>query len=256
MEKIYYKEYFELERSHWWFKARLKIIEKRVIKIVRGLNKPGIKILNVGVATGLTTNMLEKYGDVISVEYDKDCCKFLEETVGIKAINASLTDLPFNNNNFDLICAFDVIEHIEDDLKALDEIRRVLSDDGFFFITIPAFNFLWSKHDEINHHYRRYNLKELTKKIQKSNMAVNFQSYFNFWLFTPILITRLLFNIFPRRNKEDTSGSDFELSGNSKIINKILYLVFLSENILIKNNIKLPFGLSLLVTGRKMGNRQ
>ena len=70
--------------------------------------------------------MLSKFGEVTSLEYDKYCCEFLKEKTGIEAINASLTELPFSDNSFDLVCAFDVIEHIEDHEKAVDEIFRVL----------------------------------------------------------------------------------------------------------------------------------
>lgn len=253
MDKYYFKEYYHLERSHWWFTARLKILECLVKKYIKH-KKTKLRILNVGVATGATTKMLEKFGEVVSVEYDEACCAFLREKVGIHAINASLTDLPFENHTFDLVCAFDVIEHIEDDIKAIQEIKRVLSEDGFYFITVPAFNFLWSKHDEINHHFRRYTLADLSNIISKNKLTISYKSYFNFWLFPPIALVRMAQKIIPRKEKARSSGSDAEVMNTSNLINKMLFNVFLSEKKLLHSGIRFPFGISILVIGTAHGH--
>ena len=133
MDQKFYQEYYKLEREGWWFKARLSILENYCQAII---TNPDMKILNVGAATGATSEMLSKYGKVTSLEYDEFCCKFLKEKTGIEAINASLTELPFENNSYDMICAFDVIEHIENDNKAVEEIYRVLKQKGKYFITM------------------------------------------------------------------------------------------------------------------------
>jgi len=250
MDKQYYKEYYELERSHWWFQGRLEIIESLIKKHIKKGKTGKIRILNIGVATGATTIMLEKFGDVTSVEYDEDCCVFLKEKVGINAINASLTNLPFKDNSYDLVCAFDVIEHIEDDLTALCEIKRVLSQDGFYFLTVPAFNFLWNHHDEVNHHYRRYTMSGLVQKTKQAKLSVTFKSYFNFWLFFPIAIFRVANNIIPRKVKENSSGSDFEIMNKSKVINKMLFNLLKLENRLLNSGIKFPLGVSISILGK------
>ncbi len=254
MDKLYFQEYYYLERSHWWFKARLRMLENLIVKSVlpKRVSQSKLRILNVGVATGATTQMLQKYGEVTSVEYDIHCCRFLLEKVGITAINASLTDLPFEKESFDLVCAFDVIEHIEDDKKALEEIHRVLIKNGVYFITVPAFDLLWSKHDEVNHHIRRYRLSKLSGLILNNNLTINYSSYFNFWLFFPIASVRILLNLIPRREKENSSGSDFEVMSSSRSINKILYAVFISETFFLNNRVKLPVGLSILILGSKI----
>jgi len=91
--------------------------------------------------------MLEKFGDVTSIEYDEDCCQFLNEVLHIPALQGSITELEFEDNSFDLVCAFDVIEHVEDDSKAASEMLRVCKKDGLVFATVPAFMLLWSEHD-------------------------------------------------------------------------------------------------------------
>ena len=196
MDKKFYQEYYTLEREGWWFKARLSILESYCKDLAVNTN---IKILNVGAATGATSEMLSRYGEVTSLEYDKFCCEFLKVKTGIEAINASLTELPFKNNTYDLICAFDVIEHIEDHEKALDEIYRVLRPHGKYFLTVPAFQSLWSNHDVVNHHYRRYTKKKFGKGKRIFLMAPLHHHYekkgwketqvvVRFWIITMMLV--------------------------------------------------------------------
>jgi SAM-dependent methyltransferase len=248
MDHKFYQEYYNLEREGWWFKARLSILESYCKKII---NHPEMRILNVGAATGATSEMLSKFGEVTSLEYDEFCCKFLKEKTGIEAVNASLTDLPFEDDSYDIICAFDVIEHIEDDIKAIEEIHRVLKLNGKYFLTVPAFQSLWSNHDVINHHFRRYRKNQFNKLIVNNKLKIKYSTYFNFWLFIPISIVRFILNNIPRKKNSDSTGSDNEIMQSSKIVNGILYRIFYSEKFLLKLNIKFPFGVSILTIGSK-----
>jgi SAM-dependent methyltransferase len=249
LNKQYYTEYYTLEREHWWFTCRLIILKSMLVKKIRP-NKP-LKILNVGAATGATTTMLEDFGDVTTLEYDKECCEFLFEKLGIEAVNASLTDLPFDSNSFDLVCAFDVIEHIDDDLTATSEIKRVLQPDGHFFLTVPAFNFLWSHHDVVNHHFRRYSFPDLNQVLTKAGLDTEFNTYFNFFMFMPVFVIRFLQKLVPRKSDTDSTGSDFEVMSSSSVFNSVLYSIFYLENILLKLGIKFPWGVSIAVIGKK-----
>ena len=249
MDPKFYREYYTLERSHWWFTARLEILEAVLIKWV--LNNPAdrLSILNVGVATGATSEMLSKYGEVTSVEYDEDCCKFLKEKTGIDAIHASLTELPFDAASFDLVCAFDVIEHIEDDLLAVSEIERVLKTGGQYYITVPAFQFLWSNHDVVNHHFRRYTKGQLNGLL--SSFHLKFSSYFNFWLFFPIAMVRFILNLLPKKNSKTSSGSDNEVFSSSGLLNSILKQIFKIEKHFLIKGVRFPVGVSILSIGIK-----
>ena len=116
MQQSYYDDYYILEREHWWFQIRAKILTNRIAKIVnRGRE---LKILNVGVATGFTSEMLTQFGRVKSVEYNEDCYKFLKDKLDLDVVKASILELPFEDNSYDLVCAFDVIEHVENDSLA------------------------------------------------------------------------------------------------------------------------------------------
>jgi SAM-dependent methyltransferase len=247
MNREYYHQYYYYERSHWWFLARLTILEEVIRRNISGKN---LRILNVGVATGATTQMLEKFGHVTSVEYDKECCEFLKDKTGIEAINASLTNLPFKNGAFDLVCAFDVIEHIENDGKALAEIKRVLSNRKNFLITVPAFQFLWSEHDEINHHFRRYKMSELSAKLRSNGLYINYKTYFNFLLFIPVLCIRILQKLIKKKDS-NKKKSDFERM-NSGFINSFMKKIFQIEKPLISRKLSFPFGVSILFFGEKI----
>lgn len=244
MEKSYYIEYYHLERNNWWFKARMDILRSQVAKIANG--RKDLNILNVGAATGASSLMLQEFGAVTSIEYDEDCFAFTKERVNIPLEIGSILDIKYPNNHYDLVCAFDVIEHVEEDQKAASELIRVCKNNGYILVTVPAFNFLWSEHDEINHHFTRYTRKKFTSLFQAAN--IDYATYFNSILFFPIAAVRLLFKLIPVKRKG--SGSDFSFS-NAGWQNSILYPLFKMENAWIKRNIALPFGVSILARIKK-----
>jgi SAM-dependent methyltransferase len=249
MDKQYYKEYYQYERKHWWFRARLEILELILQQFkTKMIDNP--KILNAGAATGATSFMLKKHGDVLSLEYDKDCAIFLSEILNEEVLIKSLTLTSLDSKSMDMVCAFDVIEHIEDHEKAISEVYRILKENGYIYLTVPAFNFLWSNHDEINHHFRRYKLKDLKKILKENGFTIEYCSYFNFFLFLPILFTRLISKVLTIKKNEVGTNSDFE-KFNSRLLNKFLYKIFLSESFLLKRKMKLPFGVSAVIIGKK-----
>lgn len=253
MQQDYYKEYYDLERQHWWFIVREKIISNYITKLItdKNVNSQNLKILNIGCGPGRSSQYLSEFGTVISVEYDKYCCEFAAKRTGLEIINASITDLPFEDNSFDLVCAFDVIEHVEDDQLAVSEMKRVVKSEGIVFITIPAFMSLWSHHDVINHHFRRYKLPQIESLFNKTSDGNKvFTSYFNFFLFTPIYAVRRISNLLKSGQNRPGSGSDFE-TFKPGIMNDLLYKLMHFESKFLNRNIKLPFGVSLLYIWNK-----
>ncbi len=244
MDKGYYQEYYVQERNHWWFLARLKILEAMIAKISE--NKP-FKILNIGIATGATSEMLQKYGEVTSVEYDQDCVDFVNEVVKIPVMHGSILELPFKDSSFDIVCAFDVIEHIEDDQKGVDEMMRVCKQDAHIFVTVPAYMSLWSDHDIINHHFRRYTIAQLKSLFKKSGKII-FSSYFNSIFFIPIFFARKLANLL--KSKNEPPKSDFK-KFNPGLLNNLMYRIFLMERSLLKATVKFPFGVSIFMHWKK-----
>ena len=247
MDKQYYKQYYKLEREHWWFLARKEIL-KSIIKRKINTYKP-LRILNIGTATGAGTIMLQEFGEVTSIEYDSDCCKFLNDELHILTQEGSITELQFEDNSFDLVCAFDVIEHVEDDTLAASEMLRVCKKDGFVIATVPAFMLLWSEHDVINHHFRRYKLNPFRNlfKVDDDNVVV--KSYFNFFFFIPIALIRIIMWPFQKNRTKTNATSDFERF-KTGWLNTLLYHIFLIEKTLLKY-FRLPFGVSIVCLVKK-----
>jgi len=249
MDKAYYDEYKYLERNHWWFKVRKLILEQYIKHII--YNNKKLIILNIGSATGATSEFLNNFGEVRSIEYDKDCSIFSSKNLNLSVLNASITSLPFKSSKFDLVCAFDVIEHVENDKEAVEEMHRVCKQNGNILITVPAYQFLWSEHDNVNQHFRRYNKNKL-KTLMNSILGnkIIYTSYFNSILFPFISFFRLISNIIPKDIYRKGAGSDFTIVNMDSFVNKVLYILFSFEIIYLKY-LKFPFGVSLMIHSKK-----
>jgi 2-polyprenyl-3-methyl-5-hydroxy-6-metoxy-1,4-benzoquinol methylase len=237
MDKNFYAQYYHHERKHWWFVVRSLILQDRIKEFKQ--TSP-LKILNIGVATGRTSEILATFGAVDSVEYDVDCCNFLRENLKMEVINASITELPFDDEAYDLVCAFDVIEHVEDDSRAVAEMLRVCKRDGHVFVTVPAFMSLWSDHDIINHHFRRYKRAQLVQLFNNQPIGkIKRSFYFNSLLFPFIYVFRKLK---PQQQSKEIK-SDLE-TNSSSIANKFLYFLFNLERPFLKK-FSFPVGVSI-----------
>lgn len=246
MDRAYYKEYYRLERQHWWFTVREQIIVDRVKQYALG--KTPLRILNIGSATGRTSEALQPFGEVLSVEYDEECFLFCREELGLKVIQASITHLPLDSETFDLVCAFDVIEHVEHDALGVSEMVRVCKPGGTVFITVPALPVLWSHHDVINHHCRRYTKMHLSQLFGKREGTILKLTYFNTFLFLPIYLFRRLQSMVKRKNPV-TSSSDFDLV-TSPVLNRTFKFIFSLERKLLRH-MSFPLGVSLMLIWRK-----
>ena len=248
MDRKYFNEYYNLERNHWWFKVRNSIIKQHIENLIQSKN---IKILNIGAATGASNEYLSEFGELSSIEYDYDCAVETTKKSKSMIINASITELPYKDNYFDLICAFDVIEHVEDDELAVSEMKRVCKNNGKICVTVPAFMFLWSEHDIVNKHFRRYTSSELIKIFNdKDSGEIIYLSYFSFFLFFPISLFRIISKLIPRNLIRKGAGSDFTIFDNESFFNKIFYKIFKFEYYLLKK-MTFPFGTSILFSWEK-----
>lgn len=249
MDRQYYQEYFFIERNHWWFRVRESIIVDHLKRIMLKSGVP--RILNIGAAAGASTNMLEQFGNVISTEYDELSSVTTSKELEITVINCSILKLPFGNNSFDLVCAFDVIEHVEDDLEAINEMKRVCRSGGIICITVPALMMLWSHHDVVNNHYRRYRRGDIKRLFKAANDGEIIQvTYFNTILFPLILIFRLLSRVLPDPIIRHGAGSDFTVVRHNNPINGILGAIFGLERIVLRR-FTFNVGTSILFSWRK-----
>ena len=238
MEDIVYKDMIKQEKEHWWFKARREILDK----IIKDLNLPkDIDILEVGCGTGGNLNMLNSYGKVIAMEMDDFAVKYAQSS-NVEIKQGYLPEKFPYDEKFDLICMFDVLEHIEDDVASLKVIKQYLKPSGIILLTVPSYQWLFGSHDKLLHHKRRYNKSILTQKIKNTPFHIVRISYFNTLLFPLVVLARFI-DIIKKPNK----SIGYEIP--NKIINFLFFTIFKSEKRLLDIS-NFPFGTSLFVIAK------
>ncbi len=233
---------FEIEQTHWWFQGRRKIIAGFVEEICRRVKGGPARILDVGCGTGANLLMLSKYGDAEGVDVSEDALSFCRER-GIDKVRLGAGEaLPYDDGTFDLVTAFDVVEHMDDDLAGLKEFRRVLRPDGRVLIIVPTFMFLWGVQDEVSNHRRRYRLPELRSVLEQAGFEIERSTYANITFFLPILVVRKFMRLTGIR-------AETENSINVSAFNNIFGWLFGLESTILRY-VNLPFGVSGLCVAK------
>ena len=145
--------------------------------------------------------------------------------------------LPFPEQQFELVCLFDVLEHIEDDVASLRAATRLVRPGGWLLVTVPAYSWLFGPHDRVHGHYRRYTASHLAKVAREAAVLVRQVGYFNTLLFPLIVISRLISRI------HGTDGGDAKLP--NPLLNRILHGIFSAEAPVVARCF-LPFGTSVI----------
>lgn len=238
MDAHVYSEMAALEQQHWWFAARRKILDKLISTLPL---PPDAKILEAGCGSGGNLNMLARHGQVYAMETNTQALALaVAKGAGQIAAGRLPAAIPFGDQKFDLIALLDVLEHVDDDAASLSALRTRLKPGGWLLLTVPAYPFLWSRHDELHHHKRRYVARDLRAISEAAGLHIPYLSYFNTWLFPLIAAARLA------RPGEGSSG---DLTMPSKLTNALLTKIFASERLLL-GRVTLPFGVSLLALAR------
>ena len=235
MERVVYQQMAELDERHWWYRARREIIADLIRREAR--LPADAKILEIGCGTGHNLPMLSGFGHVEGLELDEEARALSEKRLGRKVMSSPLPELAgVDDKHYDLIGAFDVIEHIDDDVAAIGSIAAKLKPGGRFIMTVPAHQWMWTAHDVANHHKRRYSKRGLKKLIEGSPLKLERLGYFNSLLF-PIAVAE--------RTASKLRGKD---NGDVKLppaaLNSALEKVFAAERHLV-GRLPLPPGLSL-----------
>jgi len=241
MDISLYRKFFEIQQKHWWFVVKKSI----VLDTIRRSRPPATPIsnLDIGCGAGLMLDALAKRGTTCGMDMSDEAIRFSQEIFKGTIKKGSLPDdVPYDAESFSLITALDVIEHVEEDVAALQRIRSLLVRDGVAVITVPAYMFLWSGHDVINEHKRRYTAKELVSKLSAAGFVIEQVSYFNTLLFPVAYAVRKLNNILGR-----DGASDVDMPAS--VLNWILTIIFGLEKYLLRY-IRLPFGVSILAVVR------
>src|SRR6266446_2614401 len=185
----------EVEDRHWWFVGRRRIIASWVEGVCREIGRQRPRILDVGCGTGANLQMLAEFGVAEGVDVAAEALEFCRAR-GLGSVRQGAAEsLPYADAQFDLVTGLDVVEHLDDDVAGLSEMRRVLRPGGRALLFVPAFMFLWGVQDAISHHRRRYTRAELTDAIKRAGLSVERSSYANITFFLPTLIGRLIMRV-------------------------------------------------------------
>lgn len=244
-----FEKLYKVEEDNFWFKSRNKVIQN-LFKKYLGENKKA-EVLEIGCGTGYVLNGLQKtfpsyklMGSEIhlkGIEYAK---KRLPE---VEFIQLDATKIPFEEK-FDAVGAFDVLEHIEEDVEVMKNVHKSLKKDGKFFISVPQYMFMWSRADDIAFHKRRYTRSEMKQKLESVGFEVEYLTSFVFSLFSLMYISRKLKG---KESSEEVSDKDMNEFTISSLMNKTSSAFMKIDEFLIKNGAKLPFSASVIAVARK-----
>jgi SAM-dependent methyltransferase len=220
--------------------------------ILAGLGKPldQSTVLDVGCGTGYALGRLQQLGaEVAGVEISEIPIQ-IAQSRGIKRIfGAHSESMPFADEQFDMAISLDVFEHIEDDLAAMQEVKRVLTRDGHLVVFVPAMPVLWSRCDEMQGHKRRYAKAELKKKLETAGFTVDRLTFLFPTFFFPALCIRTLNRLLLSEEK-GLAAAHREYDIPAPWLNALLRQILRAESVLV-SKINFPFGITLAAVARK-----
>jgi len=238
---------YRLEETYWWFVAMRRITDT-ISK--SQLRKPDVRILDAGCGTGYNLGYYSSGDsrDVYGLDIADAALQGARKRGFRKIAQASITDIPFKSNTFDLVFSFEVVTQTPYEFHDAEmrEMHRVLKPGGFLFIRVPAFRWLWSSHDEELQVRYRYQREELSKKLADAGFKVEWSSYVNGFLFPVILLRRFL------KRVGIGGGTDVKpLPRGLKWLDPVFRGILLREANWFESGRRLPFGLSLICYARK-----
>ena len=241
MDRATYDRMRTLQEGHWWFEGRRRILTG----LIGALDLPThARILEVGCGPGGNLAMLQRFGEVTAVEPDDESRVYAAEHSGVTVEGGLLPDgLPFEPASFDLVCAFDVIEHVDQDAASVAALGRLVRPGGYLATTVPGQPWMWSRHDELHHHKRRYRLTQYRALFDAAGLEIVKSSYFNTLLFPPIAAIRAL-----KMATGSTAADDDAMPPAP--VNALLTGLFGAELAWLKHA-TLPIGVSIVVIAQR-----
>ena len=232
----------DLDKTFWWFVGRRAILGR----VLQRFGKHSRVAVDVGCGSGRNLQVLARLADrVIGLDRSSAALE-LAASPGRQIVRADGQAIPLADSSVDLLSALDVLEHLDDDLAALDEFHRVLRPDGLLLVSVPAYRFLWSEHDEALMHRRRYVASELHIKLTRAGFRVLKRSYAVFFAFFPIVSYRLFRGLVPK----DPLAPKASYVRLPAVLNRLLVALLRLEAWMI-GGINLPWGTSLVVLAQK-----
>jgi SAM-dependent methyltransferase len=242
MDRDYELQTHQAEDRHWWYRGRRTVLDGVIAEL--GLPE-NARILDAGCGSGRFMVELARRGTVTGVELSDTSVQLARRRAIGEVVAGSVTEMPFADDSFDLTVSLDVIEHLEDDVAALREFRRTVAPGGALLITVPAYQWLWSGHDEVNHHHRRYTRRSLQRVAEQAGWKQVRTTYFNSLLLPVAILLRVL-----ERFNTNTTESSLDLWIPPEPLNWLLERPLALEAALIARGARIPAGLSLLAVFR------
>jgi SAM-dependent methyltransferase len=242
MDRDYELQTHRAEDRHWWYRGRRRVLAR----VIDALALPArARILDAGCGSGRNMVDLARRGTVTGIELSDASVALACDRGAGEVVAGSVMQMPFASDSFDLGVCLDVIEHLEDDLGALRELRRVIVPGGVLLVTVPAYQWLWSGHDEVNHHQRRYTRRSLRRVAEQAGWHQVRSTHFNSLLLPAAVALRVL-----DRFSRKTTESSLDLWVPPAPVNWLLERPLLLEAALIGRGVRIPAGLSLLAVFR------
>jgi SAM-dependent methyltransferase len=238
MDERLMKAMLDVDEHHWWYRGRRRIIRAELERLPV---PTGARVLDAGCGSGRTLEELRPFGEVFGIELNSEAAEIARERGGFDVRIGRLEELPWEPATFDLITCLDVIEHTPDDRVTLTELRRVCKPGGWLLVTVPAYQALWSLHDEANHHYRRYARGTLRAAAVAAGWRVQRMTSFNSLLLAPAAAVRIA-----QRRRRTSSTYTPELRLGPAWLNGALERPLRIEASWLAHGRTLPAGLSLL----------
>jgi SAM-dependent methyltransferase len=238
MDEQYELQTHQVEDDHWWYRGRRRVLEG----VIEQLDLPSdARILDAGCGSGRNMVELARHGVVTGIEL-AGASVAVARARGVGEVSAgSVEDLPFPDDAFDFAVTLDVIEHIEHDHRPLSELRRVIRPGGQLLVTVPAYPWLWSGHDEVNHHWRRYTRRSLVQAAAQAGWQATRTTHFN----SVLLPAAVALRVAERVRRSDTPPSS-DLDRTPLWLNHALQQPLNLEARVIRRGTRIPAGLSLL----------
>lgn len=241
----------EVEEKHFWFRARTLVISTLVRQITADL-PPGYRVLEVGCGTGNILRALEQAcpaGSVTGMDLHREGLSYARRRSSCRLLQADIHRPPFTGA-FDVIGAFDVLEHLPDDARVLRDLEAMLKPGGALLVTVPAHPSLWSYFDEYSHHCRRYTRADLRYKLRNSGYQIEYLTEYMAAIFPLMYVARKLAGIRAGHDRDvrQLAARDLKVV---PVLNDLLAHVFSSEARWIARRHKMPFGASLVAIARK-----
>jgi SAM-dependent methyltransferase len=246
MQEAEFQALVAADERHWWYRGRRRVLAAMLDRLDLPLDAA---LLDAGCGSGRTMDDLARRGRVAGFDLHPEGVAMARSRGHGDVAVARLEDIPHPDDSFDLITCLDVVEHTPDDVRSLAELRRVSRPGGLLIATVPAYQALWSEHDEVNLHYRRYRRARLRRAAVDAGWKPVSFTYFNSLLLAPAAAYR-----FAQRARRRRSGpARSELHVTPSALDRVFELPLRLEAALIRRGVRLPAGLSLLGVFRNPG---